>query len=66
MVKSSKPGTMTAWNTSEATNSNCATTNVGQMTSNFPSVALKILVGLCIGEMVMITVVAGTLGFYVN
>ena len=66
MVKSSKLGTMTARVTSEATKNNFATTNVGQMTTKFLSVALKIMVGLCIGEMVMITVVAGTLGFYVN
>ena len=44
----------------------CATNNAGPMTTKFPSVALKILAGLCIGEMVMIAATAGTLGFFVN
>ena len=67
MVKSVKVGIMNTKFTSGLTaGSKCATNNAGQMTTKFPSAALKILTGLCIGQMVMIAAAAGTLGFFVN
>ena len=67
MVKSVKIGIMNSQVTQDlSVGSKCATNNAGPMTTKFPSVALKILAGLCIGEMVMIAATAGTLGFFVN
>ena len=60
-----KIGIMNTQCTSEPMGNKCVTDKTVQIETKFP-VALKILTGLCIGQMVMIATTAGTLGVFVN
>ena len=65
MVKSTKIKIMKTQDTSEPMGNKCVTDKTGKIETKFPG-ALKILTGLCIGQMVMIATTAGTLGVFVN
>ena len=65
MVKSVQIGIMNTQGTSEPMENKCVTNKTRQVEAKFPG-ALKILTGLCIGQMVMIATTAGTLGVFVN
>ena len=62
MVQSVKIGIMNTQGTSEPMRN---TGKTGRIDTKFP-LALKILTGLCIGQIVMIAATAGTLGVFVN
>ena len=65
MLKSVKSGIMNTPGTSKPMGNKCVTDKTGQIETKFPG-ALKILTGLCIGQMVMIATPAGTLGVFVK
>ena len=65
MVKSVRIGISNTQGTSEPKRNRCATDKTGHIDTKFPR-ALKILTGLCIGQMVMVATTAGTLAVFVN
>ena len=65
MVKSVKIGIMNTQSISEPVGNICVTDKTRRIETKFPG-ALKILTGLCIGQMVLIATTAGTLGVFVN
>ena len=65
MVKSVKIGILNSPGTSEPMGNKRFDEKSGQIDSQFPGI-LKLLTGLCIGQMVMLIVTAATLGVFVN